>query len=300
MGILDKLKNLFTDEEIVEETKEIEEEKRPAHELPTFMREKIEKQEAKKQIIKEEPKEDVVSDSSISDRHLVKENPNFVFPVKVDDQEKTLTRTSVNRNILMEQKRDRERKPYVESVKAPVKVEKKFRPTPIISPVYGVLDKNYSSDDLREKDNSYYEIPRDNKRINYDDVHKKAYGTLEEDLRDSILCDNCELLKTVKELKKDNTDNLIEDYINDKDDVSLEAAEENYYDYGVSYDINEIKPTKVEDRDTEMKIINSSDIEPVASKIEVREAPTRVEKNLELTDDLFNLIDSMYEEREDK
>ena len=45
MGLMDKIKNLFTDEEIVEVTKDIEQPKEEEHKLPTFMREKIEKQE---------------------------------------------------------------------------------------------------------------------------------------------------------------------------------------------------------------------------------------------------------------
>ena len=49
MGLLDKLKNLFTDEEEIIETQEIEVEEEPKVEeppkLPTFMREKIEKEE---------------------------------------------------------------------------------------------------------------------------------------------------------------------------------------------------------------------------------------------------------------
>ena len=48
MGLLDKIKNLFTDEEEIIETEEIEAEEKKEdveeHPLPTFMREKIEKE----------------------------------------------------------------------------------------------------------------------------------------------------------------------------------------------------------------------------------------------------------------
>jgi len=53
MGLMDKFKNLFTDEEIIEEddvdTVEIKEIKKEeeVNKLPTFMREKIEKEEKK-------------------------------------------------------------------------------------------------------------------------------------------------------------------------------------------------------------------------------------------------------------
>ena len=42
MGFLDKIKDLFSDEEEVVETKEIEVEEKEEHKLPTFMRNKIE------------------------------------------------------------------------------------------------------------------------------------------------------------------------------------------------------------------------------------------------------------------
>ena len=51
MGLMDKFKNLFTDEEIIDEEEnesiEIKEiKKEEEHKLPTFMREKIEKEES--------------------------------------------------------------------------------------------------------------------------------------------------------------------------------------------------------------------------------------------------------------
>ena len=57
MGLMDKFKNLFTDEEIIEEddvdTVEIKEVKKEeeVNKLPTFMREKIEKEEKKSILI---------------------------------------------------------------------------------------------------------------------------------------------------------------------------------------------------------------------------------------------------------
>lgn len=43
MGFLDKIKDLFSDEEEVIETKEVEVEEREEHKLPTFMRKKLKK-----------------------------------------------------------------------------------------------------------------------------------------------------------------------------------------------------------------------------------------------------------------
>ena len=58
MGLFDKIKDLFTDEEEVYETKEIEvEENEEESKLPTFMRNKLEKEEQEKEIILENVKE---------------------------------------------------------------------------------------------------------------------------------------------------------------------------------------------------------------------------------------------------
>ena len=94
-------------------------------------------------------------------------------------------------------------------------------------------------------------------------------------------------------------------------DITLDEATENYYDYGVEYEKHEEPCCK-----EEVKISNfekervPKEIPPVKSSINllstlkksmgesVKEEPKK-EENLELTDDLFNLIDSMYDERND-
>jgi len=64
------------------------------------------------------------------------------------------------------------------------KVEEKkvFKPTPIISPVYGVLDKNYHKEDIKTKNNSFNSTYYNHKDVRIDDIRKKAYGTLEDEL----------------------------------------------------------------------------------------------------------------------
>ena len=73
------------------------------------------------------------------------------------------------------------------SIDKPKKVEDKqekkvFKPTPIISPVYGILDKNYHKEDIRQKNNYSSSAYYNHKDVNIDDIRKKAYGTLEDDL----------------------------------------------------------------------------------------------------------------------
>lgn len=54
---------------------------------------------------------------------------------------------------------------------------KPFKPTPIISPVYGILDQNYTKDDVIVKTDMGVKAP------DLDEVRKKAYGVEEKKRR---------------------------------------------------------------------------------------------------------------------
>lgn len=370
MKLFDKLKDLFTDEEEEFETKEIEieEEKEEPAKLPTFMRNKIEEEEKAKEV-NIMPKEENV----VSDREAVKTRSNsFAFPIDMEEDYEVVY-TPRNKNVLDERK---EEKPKTTVADLYSKKEepkpKKFKPTPVISPVYGVLDKNYTKDEVKVQDESKYEIPRASRKVDFETVRNKAYGTLTDDIRNN-LCENCELYKEVKIIKKngqkvlDDDINLLEDIIEEpKKDVTIEEAAENYYDFGVDYEpVKEktvetpvvVNADKVETEVIDdIKIVNHNDEESSAEKIEVKEEPielpekiiedvalpkrkrksvkeTKEDKQLEDTkefekvtepeeniesilestekavndedipldtdaNDIFNLIDSMYEEEE--
>lgn len=365
MKFLDKIKDLFTDEEEEFETKEIEveEEKEEPAKLPTFMRNKIEEEEKAKEI-NMMPKEE----KTVSDREVVKTRSNsFAFPIDIEE-DYDVVYTPRNKNVLAERE-EAKPKPTVADLysKKEEPKPKKFKPTPVISPVYGVLDKNYTKDEVKVQDESKYEIQRSSRKVDFETVRNKAYGTLTDDIRNN-LCENCELYKEVKIIKKngqkvmDDDINLLEDIVGEpKKDVTIEEAAENYYDFGVDYEPVKEKPVetpavinadKVETEvNNDIKIVNHNDEESSAEKIEVKEEPIelpevieekeppkrrkkaikeKVEKELEDTkefekliepeesvenilnisennddipidsdaNDIFNLIDSMYDEEE--
>lgn len=296
MKFLDKIKDLFTDEEEEFETKEIEveEEKNEPAKLPTFMRNKIEEEE-KAKIIKNETKEE----DTVSDREVVKtRNNSFAFPIDIEE-DYNVVYTPRNKNVLEERE---EPKPKTSVANLYSKKEepkpKKFKPTPVISPVYGVLDKNYTKDEVKVQDESKYEIPRTSRKVDFETVRNKAYGTLTDDIRNN-LCENCELYKEVKIIKKNGqkviTDdiNLLEDIVEQpKKDVTIEEAAENYYDFGVDYEPVKGKQTqepteevinddKVEiEANNDIKIVNHNDEESSVEKIEVKEEPIELPKEI--------------------
>jgi len=330
MGLFDKIKDLFTDEEEVYETKEIEIEEEE-HKLPTFMRNKIEKEEKEKEkeikILdnkKEEEKEIAVL---IENKDKKEDSNKFPFNFDEDDfiEPTRFSRSALQKEKMIEKSIEKAKEPQTPVVKPysnkkETEKPKKFRPTPVISPVYGILDKNYTKEEVVSKDEDSYAIQRPSKKVDFESVRKKAYGSLSDDIK-ANMCENCELLKEVKINKKierlskeDLLYNMtIEDEVvnENKKEITIEEATENYDDFGVEY---EAPPKRSKDSE-EVKIVNHVDEEVEAEKIEVKEPKEKEEthdepevkeeslekkaKDLELTDDLFNLIDSMYKERND-
>ena len=324
MKFIDKLKDLFTDEEEVVETKEIElekTEKEEEHKLPTFMRNKIEQEEKREEIRKQREQEK--DKDIISDREIIKtRSNNFSFPIDLDEDEpvvRNFTSNSSNnyntyngnKNVL-----DKEKK---------------------VSELYA------KKEEPKVQDENSYEIKRPSRKVDFETVRNKAFGSLTDDIRNN-LCENCELYKEVKITKNADKiptiddDNLLADMTdNNTKDVTLEEAEDNYFDFGVDYEIPKkeeksnviINAKEVEVNDSNVKIVNHNNTESVAEKIEVKEElPKRTTKKKELEDtkefekispektidetlninddiplkeenkednDIFNLIDSMYE-----
>lgn len=97
--------------------------------------------------------------------------------------------------------------------------KKVFKPSPIISPVYGVLDKNYKKDDIVTKKSPRSSYHSEN--ITVDDVRKRAFSTLEDDLKNEILEDDYIVSKREEveddlDIFKDIEENPEEEVINTK------------------------------------------------------------------------------------
>lgn len=173
MKFLDKLKDLFTDEVPVVEP----------------IKKEVIKVDIETPIEKEEPIE--ISDSAIINEGNKTANPIFFSDSDFED----LRYTSV--------KKPTRRSPYNYNDSNKEQEEKKvFKPTPIISPVYGILDKNYSKDDISVKatiKKEVTEIKVLESNLKIDVIRKKAYGTLEDELESSMLSDNSILFNDPKE-----------------------------------------------------------------------------------------------------
>ena len=150
---------------------------------------------------------------------------------------------------------------------------KKFTPSPVISPVYGVLDKNYRKEDILPRASSEGTLP---KIMDVDNVRKKAFGFLEKNI-------DSEETEETEPLKKFSGKNEMQ-----MADISKELEADEEIGKTTRIDISDVKEIE-------------EDIKAGAE--EKKEPTTKSNKNEEedsLEKDLFNLIDSMYESREDK
>lgn len=356
MKFIDKLKDLFIDEEEVIETTEIDipdsEEKpkeKETHRLPTFMRNKLEEEKNREEARREEviKKEEIVKREepkvSYRDNEVVKtRSSNFSFPIDLEEHEEPVSRAYQGRNINVLEKEKSLASLYAKKEEPK---PKRFKPTPVISPVYGVLDKNYTKDEVKVQDETSYEIQRPSRKIDFETVRNKAFGTLTDDIKNNM-CENCELYQEVKITKnadkKAKEENLLDNLVEEepKEDISLGDAEDNYFDFGVDYELPKRSDKKSSGEETvvvnaekvevevnnDIKIVNHNEEESTAEKIEVKEEPIKKEKledtkefekiepeekEIELEsvndddipienedNDIFNLIDSMYDEEE--
>lgn len=147
---------------------------------------------------------------------------------------------------------------------------KKFTPSPVISPVYGVLDKNYRKEDILPRASSEGTLP---KIMDVDNVRKKAFGFLEKNI-------DTEENEPLKDFQGENEMQLA--------DISKELDADEEIGKTTRIDISDVK--EIEEN------IKAKEEEP-------KEPTVKSSKNDEedsLEKDLFNLIDSMYENREDK
>lgn len=321
MGLMDKFKNLFTEE--VEEVKPIKKEVR-------HVEIKAPKKEPEEMPKKEE--------NTISDSTTIKKEEKFVFPVYFDDKDFDDLEKPKEKKI--EKKKEKPTKgAYNGTLKREMTVEEKksFKPSLIISPVYGVLDKNYHKEDITSKKvvthSNYYKKSED---LTIDDIRDKAYGTLEDELKNNIL-GNEEIINE----KRENTETAI-DLFNelDFDEIDKKEQENNSENNGnnnnsllfddSSYDddtaflaqqleeqkkkLDEIndyiqentveKKKEVEEPvDIEDELIveeNDEKEEIVEENSKEENTETKKEDNPDLTEsELFNLIDSMYDDKEE-
>lgn len=258
MGLMDKFKNLFTEEveeEVVEEPKKPIKATKTQVEIASPTPKRVEKNsdfavlDDPVEVKPEEPKEE-----------------EYKFPFFDDTDFETIEKK--------EEKKEKKKSSYQKEVYNPPKPEKKvFKPTPIISPVYGILDKNYQKEDIMPKAGvNHYSNPKEDM---IDAFRNKAYGTLEDDIETTLFGNNRVLFDDDSE-EKDLAEEIR------TPEVQNESREEDYGHVLIS--------------DRPRHGFNDEEDLTDLLEQEMEKSPNEEKKPKPISDEeLFSMIDSMYE-----
>ena len=182
-----------------------------------------------------------------------------------------------------------------------------FKPSPIISPIYGILDKNYKKEDVVTKKEVRLTSSYAKENLSVDDVRKKAYGSLSDDLVKELSEEKKEAPFEVEKHDDDN-ENLLVDLSNDEDkpavkEVTMGDALEYFEDLGLEYNVDYVDASK--EKATGRRSDNYDDVPQITQELPVVEEEVKGETadsnknaNIDSDDNLFDLIDSMYKEND--
>ena len=299
MGLFGKIKNIFYDEEIVDVPEEPKSVEKP----------KIEEVKVEKKVEPIKRETPVINTTpTYSEREIfTRETTNtFKFPM-LDEEEVKPVRTRVNalESARMEKKKEETEKArtdkykdlFKENTTTSSKPDRIFKPSPVISPVYGVLDKNYTREEIIERQENITRTtnPKD---MNYDAVRRKAYGTLEDELENTLSkLSEPEIHEKVEKPVTKEEEKSIEDLLNEIEgnrNMSIGDIEEKIKDK-----MEEEQESISDDEFLKEFMARTSKKEDETIKEEkatTKEEDVDADKTLE--HDLFNLIDSMYEDKE--
>ena len=323
MKLLDKLKNALFEEEYVEVEEKKEVKKEPK---------KKEKPIAKKIIIdepkekKHSPKEDLIIEEElkVNKNDSATSNKDFKFKAILDEdfieleekKEKPLPKVQEKpkevkpeyketRPLYQGEKKGKEKSLYGNNPDKEIKVheyggaskqreKKEFHPSPIISPIYGVLDQNYKKDDIVTKKEVRITSSYKSKNIDVDSVREKAYGNSDDIFEEELTSNKSKEVEESKEkdLPNEETEIKEEDSLLDISSdntpsvakVTMGDAEEYYSDLGLEYNIDykDVSHEKATGRRTDLKKFDEEET---------------VKDDTSIEDNLFDLIDSMYDEK---
>lgn len=314
MKLLDKLKNALFEEEYVEveEKKEVKKKEKPI---------------AKKIIVEDKPKktmpkEDLVVEEERVENQTLNSNKDFKFKAILDEDfvdleeqkkspkpEEKPKEKKVKKEpkpLYQGDKKQDVKKPYSANTNIDKEIKiheygsasrqqekKNFHPSPIISPIYGILDQNYKKDDIVTKKEVRITSSYKSKNIDVDSVREKAYGNSDDIFEEELTSNKVKELPKEEQVEKEELNIKEEDSLLDISNdntpsvakVTMGDAEEYYSDLGLEYNIDykDVSHEKATGRRTDLKNFD---------KEEQSKDDTSIEDNL------FDLIDSMYEEKE--
>ena len=294
MGLLNKIKGI-----LFEEVEEDEVVSTPKSEEKKPIAEKIEPQrKVEEPVEKSVPKVTApvkeTKTENLNERDLFKSDnisPFFDF-----DEEEFSNMSRVQKpkttNVMEYERKNRVEKRYdmgnfSKIERTEVVEKKKFKPSPIISPVYGILNEDYKPEDIKSKTDNVV-----NTGLDFNSVRKKAFGEETLGEPEATYYEESVTVK-VKENEEEKQQKVktIDELLEDTSDVTIDVDEKN----SVEDKNNKEATDEVADYERIDKDLEEVTAKRDANKTEMR----KVEDDDTLENDLFDLIDSMYDNREE-
>ena len=302
MGVFDKIKNIFFEEEYVEVEEEVKkpkkELKKEAKKEKVTVAKKIDLPEIKKERETEAHQHRVAIEEEKIEEEIIKEEPKvenkFKFPMTFEEddfKEEVIVEEHPAHAVKEEPKKEEPPKYIYENERVPLyegREEKKekpiFKPTPIISPIYGILDKNYKKEEIVTKKPIVLSTST-SKKIDVDTVREKAYGDLASDITASMQEEvKVDDKKEDEDTEKENTFYDLNIGSPAVEKVTVGDAEEYFNDLGLEYNVD-YKDNSIE--------------KATGRRTSKLDKQTSDEEDTSLENNLFDLIESMYEEKEE-
>ncbi len=166
-------------------------------------------------------------------------------------------------------------------VKEKERVKEKFKPSPILSPVYGIIETKEEkevTDNSKSLDHLFSSERK--KDISFDEIRQKAYGDVgvkeQEDDDEQVIYD----------MKNDDTPGI--------EKVTIGDAEEYFEDLGLEYEVDYKDASKEKEKMTRIK-----KNQELSRKLEKEEEDKPLEEYDKVDDD-YSIEDSLVEEKEEK
>lgn len=316
MGLFNKIKNvLFEEEEIEDEVVSEPEVKEPVKESPIFKSVEVEEDSYRplpkrvEEVKTKEPTFEKIEPNDISERDLFRSESTFKFPAFDEEEFNTsMPKLKVEEPV-------REKRPeysriegYRSKVEEPKEDKRRFKPSPVISPVYGILNKDYNAEDIEvaPKNNGTILSSKD---LDVDSVRAKAFGKLENNLEKSVRktvvkqetyeIKKEEVKPTLKKVEPKKEEKEEEILISDEpifeDSHNLIEERAKTIDELLKDASDTVIDTDVDDKTTEMTF-DDEDIDELTKN----DKPSKESiENDTLENDLYDLIDSMYDNTEE-
>ena len=308
MGLMDKVKKILFDEDEIEvpvksdtlPKREAKKEEFPSRGSFINHHEQEEEENPIKEIIvpKEEEKKEVPERRSFN----FPDDDDFDFMPRIKEEEvvrrrevtpeynefrRVETQTKVSREYGLQENRDYKKLIKDEEIKIKEEKEKKpFTVTPVISPVYGIIDTEN------------VEVPKREEREEVEVVQtRRNFGPVSYNDQPSI---PKEEKKSVEVLEKVSIDDVVDE--KDDDENIQTSGIENEYLGNNSIEESFESTSELETiNEEDSKFVEGEKVDYTPQTIEESEEEKRENEKLEDTieTDLFNLIDSMYKDDED-